>query len=369
MARPAKPLPNGGRPTSKDERASLLQKVTDGAEARPGVYWMSSEDGGVLYVGKSKRVRERLLGHFRAGRREKGGRILREARAVDWAYTPSEFAALREELRLIKLYRPRFNVVSKRDAGHYAFVHIGPHPLPALRVVRGSEAGEGDYHGPFIGPHLVSEAVREISDAFGLRDCRDDTPMRLRLSGAPPPAGLRAPDCIRHDVGKCLGPCVGACSAEEYAERLHLATAFLDGSTDGPIERFRREMDESRARLAYERAALFRDRIFRLERLRSQLAKIRFGLSELSLVYPVSGFEGDDRVYLVHRGTVRAEVPAPRTTADRIQLQALVDRVFAPQTATLPAIRPHEIEEILFLSAWFKRYPDELLRTWRPAVS
>jgi excinuclease ABC subunit C len=97
--------------------------VREGAQDRPGVYRMLSPDGEVVYVGKSKKVRTRLLSYFRCAYPEdKGARILREATTIDWEYTPSEFSALLAELRLIKRLRPRFNVAMKRDARHYAFI-------------------------------------------------------------------------------------------------------------------------------------------------------------------------------------------------------------------------------------------------------
>lgn len=371
MARAPKSLPGGGRPTSREELAALQRHVLESAAPRPGVYRMMSEEGGVLYVGKSRRVRERLLQYFRCGRREKGARILRETRAIDWTYTPSEFAALREELRLIKQLRPRFNVMQKRDASHYAFLRVTPGAAPRLEVARDGTAGEGVYYGPFIGPQLVADAARELSDALGLRDCPDRVPLRFRPRdpSAPVPLGLRAPDCIRHDVGKCLGPCVAACSTDEYREAVALAAAFLEGRGRGPIERFRREMEASKSALAYERAALFRDRIERLERLRAQLAKVRFALEGLTLVYPVPGFGGEDRVYLLRRGVVRAEVPAPATTADRLALQSLIDRVFFSPHDAEGDVRTHEIQELLLTAAWFRQHPAELARAWRPSES
>lgn len=347
----------------------MLAHVTSSAAPRPGVYRMLSAEGGVLYVGKSKRVRERLLSYFRAPRREKGARILREARAIDWTYTPSEFAALREELRLIKHFRPRLNVAGKRDAEHYAFLRITSGAGPRVEVARRDAAGEGHYYGPFIGPALVADAARELSDALGLRDCPDTVRLRFRREGEPPVLGLRAPDCIRHDVGKCLGPCVGACTTAEYDSRAALARAFLEGESKVPVEHLRREMEEARARLAYERAALFRDRLHRLEQLRDQFSKIRFALESLSLVYPVPGHDGDDRVYLIRRGTVRADLPAPRTTEERLDLQRSIDRVFQPREPAGGAVRTHEVEELLLLSAWFQNHPAELARAWRPSLS
>lgn len=347
----------------------MQRRVVEGAAARPGVYRMMSEEGGVLYVGKSKRVRERLLGYFRCDHRDKGARILRETRAIEWSYTPSEFAALREELRLIKQLRPRFNVMGKRDAGHYAFLRVTLGPAPRLEVARAEAGIDGVYYGPFIGPGLVALAARELSDALGLRDCPDRVPLHFCNAGAPVPLRLRAPDCIRHDVGKCLGPCVAACSEADYDDRVALAQAFLEGRGEGPVERFRREMESSKHSFAYERAALYRDRIRTLESLRDQLAKVRFGLESLSLVYPVSGTDGDDRVYLIRRGVVRAEVPAPRGTAERLELQRLIDRVFQPGEPHRGDVRTHEIEEILLVTAWFRRHPAELAKAWRPALS
>lgn len=373
MARAAKSLPNGGRPTSPEERAAMLRHVTEQAPPDPGVYRMIAEGGGVIYVGKSKRLRDRLLSYFRADRHDKAARILREARAIEWTIAPSEFAALREELRQIKHHRPRFNVSRKRDAGHYVFLRIAAGPAPRLSVEREITAGEGQYYGPFIGPDLVADAARSLTDALGLRDCPDSVPMRfarperaLPIAKEPP---ARAPDCLRHDVGKCLGPCVSACTRAEYDERVELARAFLEGRDAAPIERFRREMNEARDRLAYERAALFRDRLERLSQLRRQFSKVRFSLESLSLVYPVPGARGDDRVYLLRRGTVRAEIEAPRTTEDRLRLQRLIDQVYQPREPDAAPVRTHEIEEILVLSAWFSQNPAELARAWRPTLS
>ncbi len=364
----------------------MLRHVTEQATPRPGVYRMLSEEGGVLYVGKAKRLRDRLLSYFRADRRDKESRVLREARAIEWTHTPSEFAALREELRQIKHYRPRLNVQRKHDAEHYAFLRITTGPAPKLTVERRDATGEGVFYGPFIGPDLAADAAKNLSDALGLRDCPDTVPMRFRRPEAPIPLGrapsvsmgpraapnpgaLRAPDCIRHDVGKCLGPCVEACTRTEYDERVKLLRAFLEGQSKGPIERFRREMNEAKDRQAYERAALFRDRLHRLEQLRRQFSKIRFTLESLSLVYPVPGFEGDDRVYLLRRGTVRAEAKAPTTTEERLHLQRLIDQVYQPREPEESPVRTHEIEEILVLSAWFSQNPGELARAWRPTVS
>ncbi|HEX5436098.1 MAG TPA: GIY-YIG nuclease family protein [Gemmatimonadaceae bacterium] len=356
--------PTEHHPTPDEQLAVMRAGVRAGATDRPGVYRMLSADGEVVYVGKSKRLRTRLLSYFRAAfPEEKGARIVREAQTIEWEYTPSEFAALLLELKLIKRLRPRFNVAMKRDARHFAFIKITAGPAPKLLVVRGASDDRATYYGPYQGARRVEEAVRELNNALGLRDCALNRPMRYDDQHELFQLMPRTPGCIRYEVKKCLGPCVGGCSERQYAEQLAVARAFLAGTDDGPMDMLRREMEQCSERLEFERAGALRDKLYRLEELREQFYRFRFAVETLSFVYTVPGHDGDDRVYLVRRGRVRAECPAPRTARDRTALRRLVERVFSrtePEGAQLPA---HEIDELLLLSSWFRRFPQELERT------
>ena len=355
-------------PTSDEDLARMRSVVREGAEDRPGVYRMLSADGEVVYVGKSKRVRSRLLSYFRcAYPEEKGARILREATSIDWEYTPSEFAALLGELRLIKRLRPRFNVAMKRDARHYAFIKVSRGAAPKLLVVRGAGSEDGGiYYGPFVGAQRIGDAVRELNDALGLRDCSLDQRMYFADQGDLFGAPERTPGCIRYEVKKCLGPCIGACTVGAYRERVALARAFLDGADHGPIERLRAEMQLASDRMQFERAAAVRDKLHRLEELREQFGRMRFAVETLSFLYTVRGHEGDDRLYLIRRGRVRAEVCSPRSARDRRAVDALVESVYAPPELKTTSVPTHEIDELLLLSSWFRRNPGELGNT-RPA--
>jgi excinuclease ABC subunit C len=335
------------------------------AEDRPGVYRMLSPDGEVVYVGKSKRLRTRLLSYFRCVfPEEKGARIVREADRIEWDYAPSEFAALLEELRLIKRFRPRLNVAMKRDARHFAFIKLTRGPAPKLLVVRGAGADDAQiYYGPFHGAQRVGEAVRELNDALGLRDCRLDQPMHFADQAELFQIFPRTPGCIRHEIRKCLGPCVGGCTAREYEERVRLVRAFLDGADDGPMTALRAEMSAASDALDYERAAMLRDKLHRLEDLREQFVRFRFAVETLSFVYTVPGFDGDDRVYLIRRGRVRAEHPAPRSPRERARLLDMVERVFGTAERDTSQVPSHEIDELLLLSSWFRRFPAELARS------
>ena len=352
-------------PTSDEQLAVMRAHVKDTAADRPGVYRMIAEDGEIVYVGKSKRVRSRLLSYFRCSFPEdKGARILRDATRIEWDYTPSEFAALLGELRLIKQFRPRFNVAMKHDGRNYCFIKITRGGAARLAVVRGpGPDDQSTYYGPFVGATSVGEAVRELNDVLGLRDCAAD--QRMHFADQPELFDImpRTPGCIRFEVRKCLGPCVGGCTVRQYDERVGLARAFLDGVDDGPIEHLRSEMEAASDRMEYERAASLRDKFMRLEALRGQFARLRFAVENLSFTYAVPGYEGDDRVYLIRRGRVRAERPAPKTADDAAALLEAIDDVFTPNERITGQIPTHEIDELLLLSSWFRRFPEELQRT------
>ena len=352
-------------PTPEAQIDVMRERVKADAADRPGVYRMIAAGGEVVYVGKSKRLRTRLLSYFRAAfPEEKGARILREAETIEWEYTPSEFSALLLELRHIKSHRPRFNVAMKNDDRNYCFIKITPGPAPKLVVVRGPGADEvGAYYGPFQGAVRVNEALRELNDVLGLRDCSRDQKMHFADQEDLFEGFVRTPGCIRFEVKKCIGPCVGACTVGQYDERLFMARAFLDGEDNTPLEYLQSEMEAASNDLLYERAASFRDKLKRLTELRQQFNRLTFAVEALSFVYNVPGHGGDDRVYLIRRGRVRAEVPAPRTPAAAAELLQLIDSVYTPVERETTRIPTHEIDELLLLSSWFKRFPQELTRT------
>ena len=350
---------------------ALKALVRAEAADMPGVYRMLGPDGEVLYVGKAKKVRTRLLSYFRGVYPDdKSARILRDASHIEWEYTPSEFAALLLELRLIKRWRPRFNVRMKRDERHWSFIKLTRGPAPKLSVVRGStgSADGGVYYGPFQGASGVADAVRELSDALGLRDCAQGTPMRFADQGelfVPELVQLasRTPRCIRHEIKKCLGPCVAGCSTREYAARVKLARRFLEGADDGPLADMRAQMDAFSEAMEFERAASLRDKVYRLEALQAQFERLRFAVETLSFAYVVPGHAAEDRVYLVRRGRVRAELARPHGAGDAAGLRELARDVFVPRERAAAAVPTHEVDELLLLSWWFRHRPAELTRT------
>jgi excinuclease ABC subunit C len=361
-----------GYHASDESLAALRERVRASVADQPGVYRLIGPGGEVLYVGKSKRVRTRLLSYFRCEYpKEKGARLLREAADLEWEYLPSEFAALLRELRLIKQLRPRFNVALKRDARHYAFIKISGGVASRLLVVRGPGTDDSAvYYGPFLGATQLTESLRELSDVLGLRDCTHDRRMRFSDQGELFTEPPRTPGCIRYEIARCLGPCIAACSAAAYSERVALARAFLEGRDDGPMERLYTEMTMASDRLEFERAGSLRDKLQRLENLRAQFERLRFAVEDLSFIYTVRGEKGQNRAYVIRNGVVRDERPAPRTTRQKRELQDLASAIFGGGPGGLVhAVPTHEIDELMVVASWFRNNPGEMARTKKPIVS
>jgi excinuclease ABC subunit C len=125
----------------------------------------------------------------------------------------------------------------------------------------------------------------------------------------------------------------------------------------------RTQMERSSAELEFERAAVYRDKLERLEALRAQFGRLRFAIENLSFVYTVPGHEGEDKVYVIRRGVVRAELSKPKSPKDRRTMKQLVEDIFSQPAAPNTQVPTHEIDELLLLSSWFRRFPKEMKRT------
>jgi excinuclease ABC subunit C len=347
--------------------AELRADVRAGCENRPGVYRMIGPGDDVLYVGRSVRMRSRLLSYFRAPRGEKAAEIMSHTHRIDWQYAPSEFAMQLAEMRAIQRWRPPYNVEHKRDRA-FCFVKLtresAPRLLPTLEV-----ADDGAlYFGPFRGRARVREALREVSDLLELRTCASSTPMRfadqLDLFGADP-----QPLCMRADVRKCLAPCAARCTRVEYLERAEQARRFLEGDVDLPLRLLGERMRVAAERMQFEYAARLRDRAVRLADARSELLALRGTIESLSFIYHVPGWHGDDRVYLVRRGSIRAERAAPRAEPERRALLREARRVFGRREHGAASVHAGQVAEILLVARWFRLRPGELERTWQPAAA
>ena len=363
------------------QRRALRERVCSLCDNRPGVYRMLGAGGAVLYVGQSRKLRSRLLSYFRAtGRRNKAARILRHAFNLEWEYTNTEFGALLQELRLIKLHRPQFNSMLVTDDWPRGYVALSGGAVPGLRVVpRSDDPNAVSLFGPFRRVSTLREAVRALADATGVRDCSleeaHDTARVQALWFATDAAPresktsmrTRAPGCLRHEIGTCAGPCIGAGDGTSYRARSESIRAFLEGRSDEPVTLLTRAMLGASAEMEFERAAVLRDRLARVSWLHERVQHFHANMDRLTFRYHATGADGQSWVYLVRRGTVRAEVPSPATDEARATLEALASRIFDgpdPAGADIPI---HDLDEFYLVASWFRRRPDERAQT-QPAM-
>lgn len=314
----------------------------------------------VLYVGKSIRVRSRLLSYFRAEPGEKAAEILGFTERMEWDDDPSEFAALLREFRQIRRLRPPFNVQHKKERA-VCFIRIPREPVARVLATTRPVDDGSEYFGPILGAERVRLAVRVLVDALQLRDCAATTPMRLAdqrdLFGVEP-----VPLCARVELRRCLGPCAAGCTEQGYADRLEVARRFLRGQTDEPLVRLRSRLQQAVSRWLFEYASLVHERIQLLEGVRASLRRMDRALSALTAVYTVPGHEGEDRVYLLQRGVVRAELPVPRDRRERRELGQAINQVLGTPAPPAPRVGGDGIAEMLLVERWFRRNPSERVR-------
>lgn len=337
--------------------ADLRAHVRAHAENRPGVYRMLGENGEVIYVGKSVRVRTRLLSYFRAAPGEKAAEIVAHAHRIEWDYVPNEFGSLLLEFRQIKRWRPRFNVEHKRDR-QYGFLKLTRDAAPKLLLASDVLPDGALYYGPFRGRERLREAIREISDLLELRDCANHTP--IRFADQPDLFDYSAtPLCLRADLKRCLAPCAARCTRAQYTGQVRLARRFLEGNADRPLAILHDRMQQAAERLDFEYAASLRDRAARLEAVRNELVALRETVAGRTFLYPVPGHAGEDRVYLIRKGAVAEDFAAPRDGEGWEELTAHARTLVERTPSAALHVRPHEVPELLLVARWFRLHPEE----------
>jgi len=342
--------------------AALRTRVKALAEHRPGVYRMVDPAGRVIYVGKAKRLKARVLSYFTAKFPEdKAARILAAAANIAWDYVPSEFAAHLAELRDIRKYRPPFNHQMNRRR-NMAFITVSSGPAPRLTMTASTSRQDVRYFGPYGSPGRTAAGLRVLNDLLGLRDCAEKMPAVFAGQGdlfsEPMQAG-----CPRFDFGTCSGPCAGLVEERGYRARVDDAIRFLGGYSLTPIDRLIDPMMAAAENHDFEAAARWRQKFEQLEWIVAAGARARAGIELLTFVYRDPGTFGDDRVYLIRHGLVRASYPYPATPIERQAFDAVI-RDEAERPLPSAGLLDHAtIDEMLLVMAWFRRHPEAWRRT------
>jgi excinuclease ABC subunit C len=260
---------------------SAIARYAKLAPTAPGVYRMVDAAGEVLYVGKAKSIKKRIITYARpAGLDSRIMRMIAATHYIEFVTTRTETEALLLEANLIKRLRPRFNVLLRDDKSFPYILITADHPAPQIVKHRGARNWPGDYFGPFASVWAVNRTITALQRAFLIRSCSDAV------------FESRTRPCLLHQIKRCSAPCTGEIAPQDYAELVHEAKNFLSGKSQAVKEGLAAEMEKASQALDFERAAVYRDRLAALSAVQSQQGINPRGVEEADVfaIHQASGF-------------------------------------------------------------------------------
>lgn len=267
------------------QKIAELRKKANTLPMEPGVYLMRDRRGEIIYVGKAKKLKNRVTSYFRGVEHHlpKVYRMVEQVQDFDYIVTDSEFEALVLECSLIKLHSPKYNILLKDDKGyHYVCVTREPYPRIKLAMQKADDGNE--YIGPFVSSMVVKQTVEEANRVFLLPTCRRKFPEDF---------GKERP-CLNFHIHQCMGVCRGKITPEAYREVLDEALQFIRSGGVQSVEVLTERMQQAAEALDFERAARYRDRISAIRRITEQQKVIEFPHESLDVLGWV---QGEDKIY------------------------------------------------------------------------
>lgn len=231
---------------------STLAQIPDA----PGVYMMVGRDGEILYIGKAISLRNRVRSYFQEGAVHHPRTMAMTEKVADvrTIVVTNEVEALILEANLIKRHQPPFNV-RLRDDKRYPYLKVTNEPFPRVVFTRFVRNDGARYFGPYTNAHGLRELIDLVRVVFPLRTCRE------------PIDGRRKRPCLQYHIKRCLAPCVGYQTREDYDRTIDEVVLFLEGKQESLLARLQREMTEAAEHYNFEAAARLRDRIVQVRRV------------------------------------------------------------------------------------------------------
>ncbi|ATG54929.1 excinuclease ABC subunit C [Brachybacterium ginsengisoli] len=327
---------------------ATYRPATGTIPTRPGVYRFRDEHGRVIYVGKAKNLRQRLVNYFQdlSVLHERTRRMVTTAASVEWTVVGTEVEALTLEYTWIKEFDPRFNVKFRDDKSYpYLAITMGE-KVPRVHITRRPRA-KGDR---IFGPYPQVGAIRETLDlmlrVFPIRSCTSGVYRRAERSGRP---------CLLGFIGKCSAPCVGDISEDEHRKLAEQFADFMAGNTSKYTRRIEQQMKGAAAAMDYETAASLRDDLKALEKVMEKNSVVLSDATDADLVALAQDqLEASVQVFHVRGGRIRgqrgwtAEILDESTGPDLIEraLTTLYAESPAPKEVLVP-IMPRNREQVL----------------------
>ena len=237
----------------------------------PGVYLMKDKNDKIIYVGKAINLKNRVSSYFR--KTNKTDRILKMVSLIDhfeYIVVDNEAEALVLECNLIKKNRPIYNVLLKDDKT-YPYIKIDvKSDFPGVTITRRKVNDGSKYFGPYANPGAAKELVDFIKQKYKIRQCKNFK------------STVRA--CLNYHIKKCLAPCVGYISIEEYKKQIEEIIDLLEGKTDKILSELRVQIEEASKNLEFEKAAYLRDKMIAIERAMQKQKVSNLGENNIDVI-------------------------------------------------------------------------------------
>lgn len=225
----------------------------------PGVYLMKDTSGTIIYIGKAKKLKNRVSQYFGSDTNHsiKVRQMVSHVDTFDYIVVGSEFEALVLECALIKQHTPKYNILLKDDKG-YHYIRVSPPPYSRISEAHQTAEDGARYIGPYMSSYAIKQAVDEANKIYCLSTCA--RPLSYgQKSGTRP--------CLNHHIGQCCAPCTGKINPDAYQERVDEAIEFLTQGSAKTMSTLQTRMEEAAERLDFEQAARLRDRINAIRRM------------------------------------------------------------------------------------------------------
>lgn len=312
----------------------------------PGVYLMKNDEDKIIYVGKAISLKKRVKSYF-VGRKQDSAKtraLVKNIADLEYILTDTEIEALILESNLIKKHRPKYNI-SLKDDKSYPYVKITHEDYPRVIITRKKKKDGNKYFGPYTNSSSLNTSLEVIRGIFPYRTCNQKIFRNTR-------------PCLNAHIKKCLAPCVGRISKEEYGEIIQGVSLFLEGKQDDLIVKLQQEMEEKSEKLQFEQAAVLRDQIKSIKDVVEKQKIITQGQENQDVIATAQGFNTVCvQVFLIRKGKLigrenfflnGTEESSPAEIMGSFIKQYYNEQVFIPQEILIE----EEIEEKDIIEQW-----------------
>lgn len=327
---------------------------------KPGVYLMHDAEGKVIYVGKAVVLKNRVRSYFRnlASHTPKVRAMVAKIAEIETIITSSEVEALILECNLIKKYRPRYNISLKDDKSYPYLKVTMQEDFPRLHMTRRLMRDGAKYYGPYADAGAMYETMKLLKTMFPLRTCRKMNPDR---------------PCLNYHIKRCLAPCAGYVSKDEYGKMIKSVCMVLDGRTTELERDLKQRMQQAAEEYAFEEAARLRDQLQAVERLNESQKAVTNNGGDMDIIGFAQDMTGNClQIFFVRKGKLIGRDnfflqdggEAPQEVLTAFIKQYYNEATFIPREIVLPQLP--QVEEQQLIELWLREKAERKVELLTP---